>query len=172
MGPEKIAKLVNCCNISVTNILSSKSNYSTEENTVRNKPNNKTVYCFSQEGRLIAKYLSIRQASEAVKIDRSLISKCCSGDRRSASGYFWSFSPNFITPEYTPKTWKRYTVIQYDLNNDFVAKYNSLSEAIRRWEKHKQDKLKSAAKALAKVCMVLSGSMIMSKCGSRSDYDY
>ena len=38
---------------------------------------------------LIAEYDTIREASEAVKSDKSTISKCCKGKMRSAGGFKW-----------------------------------------------------------------------------------
>lgn len=130
-GSRKIAQSMNCHNASVVKILSSKSNFSTKDNILRNRPNNKTVYCFDSDGKLIAEYDSIQLASETIGLDRSMISKCCSKDKRSAGGYFWSFSPNFITPQTPAKTWKQYSITQLSLNGDIIAEHNSLSDAVK-----------------------------------------
>lgn len=45
-------------------------------------------------GEIIAEYKSIGQASKAIGIDRSGISRCCLGQRNKAGGYGWRYAEN------------------------------------------------------------------------------
>ena len=43
------------------------------------------------DGNFIAEYPSSKEASEAAGVDRSLISKCCRGQRRTVGGFVWKY---------------------------------------------------------------------------------
>jgi len=47
------------------------------------------VSAYKKDGELYKSFLSIKEASQDVNIDRSLISRCLSGEKKTAAGYFW-----------------------------------------------------------------------------------
>ena len=49
------------------------------------------VLQYDFDGNFIAEYPSSKEASEAAGVDRSLISKCCRGQRRTAGGFVWKY---------------------------------------------------------------------------------
>ena len=51
----------------------------------------KNIYQYNKYKVLINKYVSIEEASKATGIDRASISKCASGNRKTAGGFVWSF---------------------------------------------------------------------------------
>lgn len=55
---------------------------------------NKKVYQYTKNGKFIAVYNSISEASVATGVDKAHISACCNGKKhyKTAGGYVWSFS--------------------------------------------------------------------------------
>jgi hypothetical protein len=51
----------------------------------------KTIYQYDKSNALIKAYDSIEKASKETGIDRASISKCASGNRKTAGGYLWKF---------------------------------------------------------------------------------
>jgi hypothetical protein len=126
----EIAKTINCHKQSIKNILIQYLNYTPSENIKRtNKFLSKSVYQYDINGNLINTFDSIKDAAESVNIDRSTISKCCSGVKQSGEGYVWSFEPI----EFKHKKIKPFEipVIQLDKNNNPVREYCSASDAAR-----------------------------------------
>ncbi|WP_396143662.1 NUMOD1 domain-containing DNA-binding protein [Flavobacterium sp.] len=88
----------------------------------------KTVYQFnSKTGELINSYESLSQAAEAVDAVKQNISDVCLGFYNTCKGYAWSYDEDYKL--FTDKRKKE--VIQFDLNKNFIAKYESLAEASR-----------------------------------------
>lgn len=54
----------------------------------------KSVSQYSIDGKLIATYSSINEASKSIKRDAGNISKCCNGKQKTAGGYIWKFNKN------------------------------------------------------------------------------
>lgn len=52
----------------------------------------KPVSQYSKDGKLIATYRSIKEASDYTKINRSHIGSVCKGDRKTAGGFIWKFN--------------------------------------------------------------------------------
>ena len=75
--------------------MSKKSNNNISEinkkRTGTNNPRHKSVLQFSKDGNFIKKWDFIKQASDELKIDRSDITKCCKGKKKSAGGFMWSY---------------------------------------------------------------------------------
>lgn len=73
----------------------SKIDYSTEKRKEIARKNGlmarKSVIQLSKDGKYISKFESIRQASEALKIDASHICDVAKGKRKSAGGYMWEY---------------------------------------------------------------------------------
>jgi hypothetical protein len=51
----------------------------------------KSIKQYNKEGLLIREYSSIQVASDETNIDRASISKCASGNRKTAGGFVWIF---------------------------------------------------------------------------------
>jgi len=51
----------------------------------------KSIYQYDKSDVLIKVYISIEEASKITGIDRASISKCASGNRKTAGGYLWKF---------------------------------------------------------------------------------
>ena len=58
---------------------------------------NKKVYQFTLDGEKIGEYCSISEANRVTNVKNSGISKCCSGERKTAGGFRWSFKDNIST---------------------------------------------------------------------------
>lgn len=139
-GSILIAKKLGHHSISIRNILSTIENYSNELDFIRNT--GIKVYQYNSKGELVNSFLSIKDAAENIRVNPSCISKCCNGHKNSAGGYFWSFddNANFIPQVLT--TWHQYSILQFNLDGHLVAKYKSLSEAIRSMGKKQSKQIK------------------------------
>lgn len=51
----------------------------------------KSVYCISKEGNIVAFYESITFASKETNISKGHIGECCKHKRHSAGGYIWRY---------------------------------------------------------------------------------
>jgi hypothetical protein len=51
----------------------------------------KSVKQYTKDGILIKEYISLQLASDETNIDRASISKCATGNRKTAGGYVWKF---------------------------------------------------------------------------------
>ena len=61
-------------------------------NAHRNGQGERT-YQYSKDKELIAEYFNMDDAVEATGVDKSNITKCCLGKRKTAGGYIWSHTP-------------------------------------------------------------------------------
>ncbi|HEX8577914.1 MAG TPA: NUMOD1 domain-containing DNA-binding protein [Flavobacterium sp.] len=88
----------------------------------------KTVYQFdSKSGELINSFESLSQAASAVDAVKQNISDVCLGFYNTCKGFCWSYDKDFvITPDKRKKE-----VVQYNLNREFISKYESVAEASR-----------------------------------------
>ena len=89
----QIYKDLNCSITQLKIILSKYENFSAEENYQRTIAlSRKKVEQYDKNtGQLINTFSSIKDAAEAVGVDRSCISRCCSGKKKSSKGYIWKF---------------------------------------------------------------------------------
>jgi hypothetical protein len=60
---------------------------------------NKTVYMFSKDKKLIRTFHSTGAAHRAVGGGQAHISDCCVGKRKSAAGYLWSYNKSMLPEE-------------------------------------------------------------------------
>lgn len=89
-----------------------------------------SVYQFSlTDGTIIAKYNTIKEASEITGIDKSLICLSCQYSTKTAGGYQWSHDEHFTVPLKTTTEGKK--IQQFTKNNEFIAEYNNLTEAAK-----------------------------------------
>lgn len=90
----------------------------------------KTVYQYSiEDGILVNTYDSLQRAANAVSASKTGVGNACIGQNKSCKGYYWSYSSTFPM---NLKDQRRKPVMQMDLQGNFIAQYNSVSEAARQ----------------------------------------
>jgi len=84
------------------------------------------IYQFDKEGNFIRDWKSTLEASNTLNIPFESIKKCIRGLYKTAGNYHWSKDKSF-----SPKSRNHNAkiVLQYDLNNNFINKYNSITQA-------------------------------------------
>ena len=133
LSTKEIKKQYGMCDTTLKNILKNYSAYSKEEDLHR-QGLIKRVYQYNSNGTLITIHNSINEAAESVHVDRSIISRCCSGEKKSSKGFIWSFSPITFTNKKI-KNYKLRKVIKMDMNNNILEVYDNLSVAGRAMNK-------------------------------------
>lgn len=84
-------------------------------------------YCI-KTGKQLQKFNSLEEASNATKTSRSNISMACLGRSKTAKNFYWSY----LDQENYKASDKRFkSVIQKDLNGEFVQEFKSIAEASR-----------------------------------------
>lgn len=132
-GSIAIAKTMGHAAYSIKNILETLPGYSKDLDFARNT--GVQVYCYNKHGALVASYPSIALAARTVGVDPSTISKCCNKVKKSAAGFFWSYSDK---EEFEPaelRTWNKFAILQFSTNGELIAEYDSLSAAGRAMNK-------------------------------------
>jgi hypothetical protein len=90
----------------------------------------KTVYQYSTEdGNLISKYDCLENAANAVGSKKTSIGNACTGQNKTCKGYIWSYSSTYPM---NFKDERRKEVIQLDLEYNFIAEFQSVSEASKK----------------------------------------
>lgn len=89
----QIAKIVNHSISQIRHILLDYNNFSVEANTQRtiDATKKKVGQYDKNTNELIKIHDSIKDAAAAVNADRSCISRCCSGKKKSSRGFVWRF---------------------------------------------------------------------------------
>lgn len=89
----QIAKIVNHSNSQIRHILLNYNNFSVEANIQRtiNATKKKVGQYDKNTNELIKIHDSIKDAAAAANVDRSCISRCCSGKKKSSRGFVWRF---------------------------------------------------------------------------------
>lgn len=87
----------------------------------------KSVYQYDLNGKLIAIYPSAAEAARQVNIQVQNIYKACWKETKTAAGFQWRNDPNDKPRKTTIGQGKR--VYQYDLNGNYIADYPSLIKA-------------------------------------------
>ena len=90
---SQISSLLNHSIAQLKMILSSYKNFNNEENNKRtiNATKKQVGQYDKNTHKLIKIYDSIKDAAAAVNVDRSCISRCCSGKKKSSRGFIWRF---------------------------------------------------------------------------------
>ena len=91
----------------------------------RRKP--KGILQLTLDGKIVARYRSIRSAAKALSVSPAGISECLQGRRVTNKGFIWKEDPNPL-PEFNPKTTP---IDQFDLDGSFLNRFSSISEAAR-----------------------------------------
>ncbi len=96
----------------------------------------KPVYQYNKQLELINTFYNIKEASEKTGIGREkiVINLGAKKPTITKEGHFWSYKKNLTQDDITvyKNTGKPKTVLQYDLNNNFIAEYKSCGEAKRK----------------------------------------
>ncbi len=96
----------------------------------------RTVYQFDKNFNLIGKYYNAKEASLITGVSNGKIISQLLSDKPSLTkeGHYWSYLPKISskTVLHPKKDGRPKTVLQYDLEGNFVAKYSSCGEAKRK----------------------------------------
>jgi len=105
----------------------------------------KNIIQFSINGEKINEFTSILEAERITKINNSHISSCCKNKRRYAGGFIWQYKNEKIENmiNFNQEQFKQYIksinkdkikkpVLQFDLNNNLIKEFESISEASRK----------------------------------------
>lgn len=90
----------------------------------------KSVSQYSLAGELITTYSSIREAADATGIAMQNISAVARGERGSAGGYKW-IREDIGAMDFNQKRARFTAVQQFDLNDNYLASFNSIADAAR-----------------------------------------
>jgi len=89
--------------------------------------NSKKVIQYDLYMNKISEFLSIRDAQRKTNVDRKNITNCCKHKTISAGGYIWRYEGDIELR--TRKKRKTKSVLQFDLDGNFIKKFNSVKEA-------------------------------------------
>jgi hypothetical protein len=95
------------------------------------------VVQYNLQNKELERFKSFMEASRKTNIDRNSIAKACQGEYKTAGGYIWKYNKNnvIINITYNKNTNKNKDkltyIIQYNINNKEIARFNSISEASR-----------------------------------------
>ena len=134
---KEIAQHLNCQQHTVIRILESYEKYNNKESYRRGRENarkkmNKPIMQYDLLGSFIRKYKSIAEASISTNIKRGNISAVLIGLRLYAGGYQWTYEDDDPPDEYKAKSMNdKKPVLQFDLDGNFIAEYESLNEAAK-----------------------------------------
>ena len=91
----------------------------------------KTVYKYSlHDGAYIEKYKCLTDAAITVNSTKQHISRACLSVNNTYKGYYWSYK--FIEPFKAGNDNRKKAVIQYTLDGDEIARFNSVAEASKQ----------------------------------------
>lgn len=89
----------------------------------------KTVYRYNLDGSLNSTFEDLTSAGESIEVTKKAISKACWNVNHTLGGYLWSY--DYFEPFIPNTDCRKKEVSQYDLDGNFLAKFNSVSEASR-----------------------------------------
>ena len=99
----------------------------------------KEVLQFDKNINYINTYASLIDAEKATKVSRYNIAGCCRGDHPTAGGFIWAYKQDYesnpqmkLPQKKSRKQTIGKSVNQYDLNDNYIASYISISEAARQ----------------------------------------
>lgn len=92
----------------------------------------KHIFCFNKDKELVAEYINVQKATEAVGISASLIFQELQKDVKTlCGGFYWSHEKEIGEVKNYSNLGKAKEVFQYDLKGKFINKYKSTGEAAR-----------------------------------------
>ena len=135
MSIDDISAEINCNKHTAIRVLESYPSYNNEESYRRGRINSIKKQCkpicqYDKDGNLIKKYNSVTEAANETHIRRNNISAALIGRQLSAGGYQWTYYDNDVPSVYNAQsTNEKKPVLQFDLQGNFIAEYDSMSEA-------------------------------------------
>lgn len=99
----------------------------------------KIVSSYDFDGNLVKTYNSILEAAKDVGISDPLIHKCLNGKLKQSGSYQWARGQERTIPSKYIMSNKggKHAVIQYDLKNNIISEFDSVSEASRKTNTHR-----------------------------------
>lgn len=134
---DEISKIIPCEKHTAIYILKSYKEYNNEESYKRGRKNAskkicKSVLQYDLNGNFIARYISISDAANAIGVNYNNISSVLSSRQLTAGGYQWIQDGDDPPGPCREKSQNdKKGVLQFDLNHNFVEKYNSITEATK-----------------------------------------
>jgi hypothetical protein len=105
--------------------------YSEDKSPIEYKNNKiKLVIQYDLLGNKIKEFNSIAEAAKLTNSNSSRISACCNNKIKSSNNYIWKYKETFVD-KYVNNKHNKKTINQYDLLNNYIKTYNSISEAER-----------------------------------------
>jgi hypothetical protein len=100
----------------------------------RREKSSKAVSQYDLDGNFIETFPSAKRASEKIDgANRSYITQCCKGKRKSAGGFMWTYE-GAEPPEKYRKQYNKY-VYQYTKDGVFIKRWESLTEAATYYDR-------------------------------------
>lgn len=143
LSPLEISQKLNIGTTTVYNNLIGYANYDKREAKIRggilasknrnanNNSNSNNIYQYDLDGNYIKTWPSAKEIQRELSYSASYIGKCVSGKRLSAYNYQWKpYYKEKIEP-YTNRIGKMQAVIQYDLQGNEIARYESIAAATK-----------------------------------------
>jgi hypothetical protein len=96
---------------------------------LKNKGYSRPVYQLTLDGKIIQKFESIKNASDEIGVNAGAISEVCSGVRRKAGGFLWTYQEDYTFDVKIRKRKACKKVSQYDKDGNHLATYESVIEA-------------------------------------------
>lgn len=129
---KEIASIYNCGRDTVGQALKDYGNYSYKESLQRSSAMKKSVKQYDKNKQLITIYQSIQEAADNVGCSVASISNCLKNKTYITCGYFWTYSTDTLPEEVEFKfKYKTREINQYDLEDNFIQKFNSSADAAR-----------------------------------------
>lgn len=138
IGLKSYTSILNCCENRCLNKLSGGFLWRFSDDPILDSEikninvRHKSVLQYDLDGTFIKEWNNIMSASVALNIESTSITACCKKKRRnSAGGFVWRYKKNPLKPNEIKslKFNKIVKILKYDLNDNLVAEYDSLSSA-------------------------------------------
>ena len=95
----------------------------------------KSIYGFNDKLEIVVQFNSIREASRILNCSESIISQSChSNPKIKAKGYYWSLDKEASFKIFIPSTGTKKQVGKFSLEDEFLERYQSISDAARKNE--------------------------------------
>ena len=88
---------------------------------------NKPIYQYDLQGNFIKRWDSAKEASESLKICRQDLCMCCKNKNRTAGKFIWRYE--YTKDVQSNSVYKCISVLQYDLQGNFIKEWESGKEA-------------------------------------------
>lgn len=90
----------------------------------------KSVNQYDMSGTLLNTFPSAKIASESTPANRSYITQCCKGRRKSAGGFIWSYTDSLVSPQPYRKQYER-EVLQFTVEGVLIQGHRSVTAAAK-----------------------------------------